>query len=419
MSNGMQGGAPGIMTRSYKSGSIVYMEGDKSDNIYVLKSGRVILTTKKVEDRIWVEVKENVKPGEFFGVKSALGRYPRDETAQTFGDTLVLVLSLADFERLVLKNLNVVKKMLQVFSNQLRRIGKTVREVLGQTEALNPDIELFKIGEYYYKAGRTNQAQHAFKKYIEFYPDSKQAAVARQRIQAIQSGGGGGDADDIFAAAPADEEPIPASSGSGVDMTDFSLDDSGSGGESSDFLGEGEDEVKPAPARSPLAGEMDEFLMEDTAAPVDDFSLDEPEPAAPRPSPQDINEIFYEAMRLFSEESYDEAIELYGKILEFKTLKNEAERKTFEKAHFELGRCFHKKRNYKEALNSFSAMIKKFPNTEFMKNAYLYIGMVFEETKNFDKAAGYYQRVASMEPRDQINKDAANRLARIQRNQGK
>jgi len=87
-----------ITTRSYKSGSIVYMEGDKSETIYILKAGRVVLTTKKVEDKTWVEEKVHVKPGEFFGVKSALGRYPRDETAQTLGDTTVLVLSLADFE---------------------------------------------------------------------------------------------------------------------------------------------------------------------------------------------------------------------------------------------------------------------------------------------------------------------------------
>ena len=111
-------------------GPSVYFENDKSEYIYILKAGRVILTTKKLEDT-GEEVKEEVRQGEFFGVKSALGKYPREETAQTLGDTMVLVLSLADFERLVLQNLNVVKKMLRVFSNQLRRIGRTVREVLG------------------------------------------------------------------------------------------------------------------------------------------------------------------------------------------------------------------------------------------------------------------------------------------------
>ncbi len=72
-----------------------------------------------------------MRQGEFFGVKSALGKYPREETAQTIGETSVLVLRPADFERLILKNVNIVRKMLRVFSNQLRRIHKMVQARAG------------------------------------------------------------------------------------------------------------------------------------------------------------------------------------------------------------------------------------------------------------------------------------------------
>ncbi|HOQ13094.1 MAG TPA: cyclic nucleotide-binding domain-containing protein [Spirochaetota bacterium] len=107
MSNGLQSG---IRTRTYKSGSIIYFEGDKSEYIYILKSGRVFLTYTKVDTG--EEVKEEVRQGEFFGVKSALGRYPREETAQTVGETIVVILTLADFERMILRNVNIVRKML-------------------------------------------------------------------------------------------------------------------------------------------------------------------------------------------------------------------------------------------------------------------------------------------------------------------
>lgn len=414
MSNGTQGGQSGIIPRAYKSGSIVYMEGDKSDNIYIMKSGRVILTTKKVEDRIWVEVKENVKPGEFFGVKSALGRYPRDETAQTFGDTVVLVLSLADFERLILKNLNVVKKMLRVFSNQLRRIGKTVREVLGETDVINPEVELFKIGEYYFKAGRNKQALHAYKKYIEYYPDNKHSGVAKQRINALQSGHG---SDDDFMSGDEDNFSTSSYDESSADMTDFSLDEEQGGSSFDDLV----DDSGSRPARSPLASEMDEFLMdEDDAGPSDDlsdFSFDDSDTGGAKQG--DINETFYEGMRLFSEEKFSEAKDLYEKVLDYKTLKNEGERKTFEKAHFEVGRCYYKMKNYREALNSFSALLKKFPTSDHAKNTLLYIGIVFEDNGNADKAVGYYKKASEMEPKDQVNKEAANRLARLQKNQGR
>ncbi|HPA72405.1 MAG: tetratricopeptide repeat protein [Spirochaetes bacterium] len=406
-----------IITRSYKSGSIVYMEGDKSENIYILKGGRVILTTKKVEDKTWIEEKVNVKPGEFFGVKSALGRYPRDETAQTVGDTLVLVLTLADFERMILQNLNVVKKMLRVFSNQLRRIGKTVREVLGEGESINPEVELFKLGEYYYKVEKVDQALHAYKKYLEYYPDSKYASTAKDRINRIKSGnmGGGDDFTPTFDAAPA-RSAVESSE----DFTDFSIDE----------------QPEPAPAaaaeqsapaaRSPLAGEMDDFLSDNKADSgsddlLDDFSFDEPQAGGggAASAPKDINEMFYEAMRLFSAGQYDEASKLYDRIINMKSLQNEAERKTYEKAHFEMGRCQYKQGMHREALGTLSAMIKKFPNSDMIKSALLYIGMVFEDIKNYEKAMTYYSKVAAMEPRDQTNKDAQNRLNKIQNSQGK
>jgi len=95
----------GILTRVYKPGSIIYSENDKSEYIYILKSGRVLLTYTKIDTG--EELKEEVRQGEFFGVKSALGKYPREETAQTIGETVVLALSLGDFERMILKNVNV------------------------------------------------------------------------------------------------------------------------------------------------------------------------------------------------------------------------------------------------------------------------------------------------------------------------
>ncbi len=391
-----------ITTRSYKSGSIVYMEGDKSETIYILKSGRVVLTTKKVEDKTWVEEKVHVKPGEFFGVKSALGRYPRDETAQTLGDTTVLVLSLADFEKMILQNINVVKKMLRVFSNQLRRIGKTVREVLGEGDTINPEIELFKLGEYYFKMERAQQAMYAYKKYLDYYPDSKYASMAKERLQKIKSGdfGGGETVPDFSQPAGVSDE----------DMTDFSIEDESTSAPQPESEG----------ARSPLAGEMDDFLSEKKSGDMlDDFTFDEPGASQTDNVSQDINEIFYEGMRLFAAGQYQEAVELYNRIINSKSLQGETEKKTFEKAHFELGRCQYKLGKFNDALGTLSGLIKKFPNSKMVKSSLLYIGIIFEDLKNFDKAMTYYSKVMSMEPKDQTNKDAQNRLMKIQNSQGR
>ena len=63
----------------YTKGSIAYFEGDQDDRIFILQKGLIILTS--IDQETGHTSTEQVKPGEFFGVKSALGHFPREETA--------------------------------------------------------------------------------------------------------------------------------------------------------------------------------------------------------------------------------------------------------------------------------------------------------------------------------------------------
>lgn len=406
MSNGEMKPSSGITTRSYKSGSIIYFENDRSEFIYILKQGRVILTSKKVEQGEFVETKEEIKPGEFFGVKSALGKYPRDETAQTMGDTIVLVLTLADFETLVLKNIKVVKKMLRVFSNQLRRLNKLNREILGEGGAINPEIELFNIGEHYYKVGRYKQALYAYKRYMENYPDTKYSEISMKRIEAIDSGYTDSD-------MKTDVEVEPTISAEEVDsgdvLSDFSIDESGDDAASDDLLGSGDDKLE-----SSLSNEMDDFLSDDSSDSLDDFSFDDSPSAKSDKSSIDVTSKYYDAVNLFSQGSFSDALSLYKEILDVKTLRDDSEKSLFEKSHFEIGRCYLKLGQNEEALKALSTMIKMFPKSDHVKIALFHIGLVYEMMKNFDKAMTYYNKVASSEPKDQISKQALKRLSIIE-----
>lgn len=400
MSNGTNKPAMNIITRNYKHGSIIYFEGDRSDVIYILKAGKVVLTSIKVDTG--EELKENIKLGEFFGVKSAIGRYPREETAQTVGDTMVLVVSRADFEKMMIKNVSLVTKMLRVFSNQLRRITNLQREILGQSDSINPAAELFKIGEYYFKSGSLQQAKYAFKRYLEHYPGTKFSELALQRINTIDTGVSN---TDFQSAAPAYTEKESASedtiSTSDIDLTDFSIEDNSSGDSG---LG-----VKVS--GSPAKKTQDFFSDEDNGL-LDDDLLGESKTKT-EVKQKDITEMFYEAVSLFSQERYNDALSIFQKILNIKTLKNESENKIFEKAHFEIGRCYLKLNNYNEAVNYLSTLIKKFPKSDNVKNAFLHIGIAYETAGKKDKAAAYYNKVVSMEPNDALTKQAQKRLKAV------
>lgn len=379
----MSNGSPtqGITTRTYKPGSIVYFENDKSECIYILKAGLIILTSQKPETG--EEVKEDVKPGEFFGVKSALGRYPREETAQVLKDSVVLVLTLADFERLILKNVNVVMKMLRIFSNQLRRIGRAVREVLGETSTINPEEELFKIGEYYYRAARFNQARYAYKKYTDYYPNSKYSDLAAKRIREIDSGQA---ESNVAPQSPPPKRNEP----SAEELMDFTIAD--------DFS---------APASESVASEMDTFLDESDSSAFD-FDVDDSE------KQEDVSSMFYSAMSFYSQSEYEKALRLFTSILSRKSLKNDAEHKIFQKAHFEIGRTYFKMGQYDEAIDAFALLIKKFPQSELNINALYHSAMIYEVRKQFDKAKSGYQKVISLAAKDEIGKQAHRRLKNLE-----
>lgn len=406
MASGFQSG---IITRGYKSGSIIYFEGDKSEYIYILKSGRVLLTYTRIDTG--EEVKEEVRQGEFFGVKSALGKYPREETAQTIGETTVLVLTMADFERMILKNVNVVRKMLRVFSNQLRRIGKTVRTVLGETDNVNPDIELFRIGEHYFKSGDFNKASYAFKKYMEYYPNTDYAKLAMDRIKAISSGGVipqgaavkasveddlsdfsmNDDSDDVFSF---DDAPSPKKQ---AKKDDFSFDSDTS-----------EDALA-----SELSSEMDDFLSD--AGSIDDFGdfdLDSKTGAKPGPT---LKEKFDNAVSSFKMDNYKSALAGFSEIISEGMPDKPQDKKMFIDSHFYSGVCYFKQKNFKEAMNQFAVIVKNYPESEKMRESLLYVGDILGSAGQKDKAITYYNRVANSSPKDSLNSRAFDKIRALQK----
>jgi TolA-binding protein len=166
---------------SYKANSVIYFRGDASKKIYILQSGRMVLKREDIETG--QEVQESIATGEFFGVKSALGKYVRDEDAIVVSDSNVVVFTVQEFEDLVSKNTRVGMKMLKVFSNQLRRIHSKVRTMLALDEQKNPEEGLFHNAEYYLKKKKYQESIHILRAFLKYYPNSSYAGNARDYLR--------------------------------------------------------------------------------------------------------------------------------------------------------------------------------------------------------------------------------------------
>jgi CRP-like cAMP-binding protein len=169
-------------TLQYRENAVIYFQGDTADKIFLLQIGKVNLTYQDIETN--EAVRDSVQPGEFFGVKSALGHHPREENAITSQEATLVVFTIPEFEQLAMSNTRIIMKMLKVFSRQMRRIHQQAANLMkkeGQDE-MNPELGLFNVGEYYLKNQRFNQAKYIFGRYLTYYPGGSNADRATQYL---------------------------------------------------------------------------------------------------------------------------------------------------------------------------------------------------------------------------------------------
>lgn len=340
-------------TRNYTGGSIVYFQGDSGDDVYVLQQGRVVLLSNSIDTG--EEIREEVQTGEFFGVRSALGRYPREETAQVVGKTVLIVFKSTEFEAFVLKNTRLVMKMLRIFSKQLRNIHRQVRDLLKAGAARDPSYELMNVAESFFRSGNLEHAMHAFKRFREIYPKSPLVSRADELSSMASQG----------RMYPANYPPL----------------------ESVANVGHAENQ--------------------------DDDIFDLPEPTASNDGAKTITDILYEGLNLASQGSFEDAIEKYDICLKWTRFKNTEESNMFARAHIEKGKALIKVNQLKEASTLFSVYLKKFPTGEQVKDSIFQLGLIAEAEGNKDRARQLLMKVATMPPQDQITQLARKKIAQL------
>ncbi len=188
----------------FKTDSVVYFQGDVDERIYILKSGRIVLRSKDIETG--QEINDLIQTGEFFGVKSALGRFPREEDALVLSDSDVVQFSVPEFEQVVSSNTRIIIKMLKVFSNQLRRIHSKVSSMLNQHDQIDPAEGLHHSASFYFRNKQFAHAAYIWRRYLELYPDGRHVEDARRYL-------GRAEQSETVQAHHGGERTTPASSG--------------------------------------------------------------------------------------------------------------------------------------------------------------------------------------------------------------
>ena len=324
----------------YKAGSLIYFRGDPADKVFLLQAGKVNLAYQDIETG--QDVHDLVQQGEFFGVKSALGRYPREENAMAILDATVMAFTVPEFEALAMANTRIIMKMLKVFSNQLRKIHKQVSSLMA-TEEQNPEAGLFSVGEYYLKAKSYGQARYIFSRYLTFYPSGKYAVQAANYLQQA-------------------EMSMAKSGAVGA------LGAAGSGGTPSRPMGA---PSSPAASAAPASAE--------SARPASGSNL------------SDSAKSYYDAVSLVSQQKYQQAY------LSFKKIADANEDPEYvAKSVFEIGHCLFLLNKFDDCIRYYTLMITKYPKHPDLADALFYMGQSYEKGGRKDQAATFYKKILTM-----------------------
>ncbi|MCR4733557.1 MAG: Crp/Fnr family transcriptional regulator [Treponema sp.] len=155
----------------YTKGSIIYFEGDHDERIFIMQQGAVLLSSTDIESG--QPIAEQIKSGEFFGVKSALGHFGREETATALVPTIAVALTIQEFEILFSNNKQLIMKMLRVFSNQLRQIHKKTESILNNIVA-DQQSGMLAVAQSFYDDEQFRSACDIYVKFLKRYPNSPQ-----------------------------------------------------------------------------------------------------------------------------------------------------------------------------------------------------------------------------------------------------
>lgn len=153
----------------YTKGSIIYFEGDRDERIFIMQTGAVLLSSTDIETG--APTAEHVKSGEFFGVKSAFGHFPREETATALVPTVAVILTIQEFEILFSNNKQLIMKMLRVFSNQLRLVHKKTESILNNVPE-DQQSGMLAVAKAFYDDEQYRSACDVYVKFLKRFPTS-------------------------------------------------------------------------------------------------------------------------------------------------------------------------------------------------------------------------------------------------------
>ena len=135
--------------KTYPKHSIVINEGDLSDTLYIILSGKVKVYVSEADGR---EVTLSILgPGKFFGELALIDESPRSASVSTLETASLSLVSKAAFEQCIKKDPEIALKLMRVLARRIRSLTDSVKnlallDVYGRVARLLENLAISKNG---------------------------------------------------------------------------------------------------------------------------------------------------------------------------------------------------------------------------------------------------------------------------------
>jgi len=113
--------------RKFKKGDMIYLQGDKSDSLYVVHKGQIKIT--RLAESGKEQVIRVLGPGEFMGELSLFSGQPMNDYAQSLGETNVCMVDGKALKQLMMKYPSIGFKVMEELSKRLEKVENIVEGI--------------------------------------------------------------------------------------------------------------------------------------------------------------------------------------------------------------------------------------------------------------------------------------------------
>lgn len=116
-----------IVQRQYKKGEILYLEGEKAENLYIINEGMVKIY--KVSESGKEQIIRLLSVGDFIGEVSIFTNSISTNTAETTKNTKICVLNVKDLKRIINEKPSISIKIIQELGSRLEKTEELIEAI--------------------------------------------------------------------------------------------------------------------------------------------------------------------------------------------------------------------------------------------------------------------------------------------------